>query len=95
MNINKHIYDSTDSSGTPGNATINKPSGKVAFAIGASTITVTNSTVTAASIVLCQLQFSDATLTSIKCVIPASGSFVITGNATATAATKVGFVVFN
>ena len=95
MNINKHIYDSTDLSGTPGNATINKPSGKVAFAIGASTVVVTNSTVTAASHVICTLQFVDATLTQILTVVPGAGTFTITGNATATAATKVAFLVVN
>jgi hypothetical protein len=87
--------DTTDSSGTPGAATINKPSGKVAIAIGASSVTVTNSLVTAASTVIATLQFIDATLTQILSVVPGSGSFVITGNANATAATKVAFVVIN
>lgn len=87
--------DATDSSGSPGNATINKPSGKVAVAIGASTVTVTNSYVTAASIVLCVIQFVDATLTTIRSVVPTSGAFTITCNANATAATKIAFVVVN
>lgn len=87
--------DTTDSSGTPGNATINKASGKVAIAIGAASVTVTNSLVTAASTVIATLQFVDATLTQILSVVPGSGSFVITGNANATAATKVAFVVIN
>lgn len=87
--------DTTDSSGTPGNATINKASGKVAIAIGASSVTVTNSLVTTASTVIATLQFVDATLTQILSVVPGSGSFVITGNANATAATKVAFVVIN
>ncbi len=88
-------YPTTDASGTPGNATINKASGKVAIAIGASTVTVTNSLVTAASIVTATLQTADATLTFIKSVVPGAGSFVITGNANATAATKVAFTVQN
>lgn len=88
-------FDNTDSSGTPGNVTINKPAGKFAVAIGASTVTVTNSLVTAASHVFCQLQFADATLNEIRTVIPGAGSFVFTGNANATAATKVAFVVIN
>lgn len=87
--------DATDASGTPGAATINKPSGKVAIAIGASSVTVTNSLVTTSSIVLASLQFVDATLTQILSVVPGSGSFTITGNANATAATKVAFVVIN
>jgi hypothetical protein len=88
-------FDSTDSSGTPGAATINKPSGKVAIAAGAASVVVTNSTVTAASIVLAIVQVSDATLTTINSVVPAAGSFTITGNAAATAATKVAFIVLN
>jgi hypothetical protein len=87
--------DDTDSSGTPGNVTINKPAGKFAVAIGAASVTVTNSLVTAASHVFCQLQFADATHTEIRTVVPGVGSFVYTGNANATAATKVAFIVIN
>lgn len=87
--------DTTDSSGTPGAATINKPSGKVAIAIGQSSVVVTNSLVTAASTVIATLQFVDATLTQILSVVPGSGSFTITGNATATASTKIAFLVVN
>lgn len=77
------------------NPTINKPSGQVSVAIGASTVTVTNNLVTATSIVLAVLQFVDATATQILSVVPGSGSFVITVNANATALTKIGFVVIN
>lgn len=87
--------DTTDSSGTPGAATINKPSGKVAIPIGESSVVVTNSLVTAASTVLAVLQFVDATATQILSVVPGSGSFTITANANATAATKVAFLVVN
>jgi len=87
--------DGTDASGTPGAATINKPSGTVAVAIGAASVTVTNSLVNASSRVFATLQFVDATLTTIRTVVPGSGSFVITGNANATAATKVAFFVIN
>jgi hypothetical protein len=80
---------------TTANPTINKPAGQVSVAIGASTVTVTNSLVSATSIILCELQFVDATFTQILSVVPGSGSFVITGNATATALTKIGFVVIN
>ncbi len=88
-------WDNTDSSGTPGNVTINKPAGKFAVAIGAPSVTVTNSLVTAASMVFCQIQFTDATHTEIRTVVPGTGSFVYTGNANATAATKVAFIVIN
>ena len=84
-----------DASGTPGAATINKASGTVAIAIGQASVTVTNSLVTANSRVFATLQFVDATLTTILTVVPGSGSFVITGNANATAATKVAFFVAN
>jgi hypothetical protein len=87
--------DSTDASGTPGAATINRPSGTVSIAIGAASVTVTNSLVTASSRVFATLQFGDATLTTILRVVPGSGSFVITGNANATAATKIAFFVIN
>lgn len=87
--------DTTDASDTPGAATINKPSGKVAIAIGASSVVVTNSLVTAASTVLAVLQFVDATATQILSVVPGSGSFTITANANATAATKIAFLVIN
>jgi PAS domain S-box-containing protein len=87
--------DTTDSSGTPGAATINKPSGKVAIAIGQSSVTVTNSLVTSASTVLAVLQFADATATTILNVVPTSGAFTINVNANATAATKVAFLVVN
>lgn len=87
--------DATDASGTPGAATINKPAGKVAIAIGASSVVVTNSLVTSASIVLAVLQFADATANTIRSVVPGTGSFTINVNAAATAATKVAFVVIN
>lgn len=83
----------TDISGTPGNGTVSQLSGKAAFAAGASTITITNTLVTAASTVLCMMEGADATLTSILRVVPGDGSFVVTGNAAATAATKFSFLV--
>lgn len=85
----------TDTTGTPGNATINTLRGRAAFAIGASTCVITNSTVTATSTVLCVLQAADATLTDIIRVVPAAGSFTVTANATATAATAFSFLVVN
>ncbi len=85
----------TDSSGTPGSVTINSPTGQFAVAAGASSATVTNSSVSATSVVLCVIQSADATLVGIASVVPGAGSFVFTGNAAATAATKVGFVVVN
>ena len=89
------LLNTTNLSDTPGAATINKPSGKVAIALGAASVVVTNSLVTTSSTVLCQLQTTDATLLYIKSVIPAAGSFTITGNAVSTAAVTVAFFVLN
>lgn len=88
-------FDATDSSGTPGAATINKSRGQSAIAAAASTVVITNSFVTTTSVVDADLQFNDATCTAVKSVIPAAGSFTVTLNANCTAATKVGWVVFN
>lgn len=85
--------DYGDSSGIPGAAVINKPAGLFSISIGASSAVITNSLVTAKSIVICVLQSTDATLTFIRAVIPAAGSFTCNGNAVATAATKVAFFV--
>lgn len=80
---------------TTGNQTINKISGTVNIAAGGASVTVTNSTVTTSSIIMAVIRTADATLTSIKNVVPSANSFVITGNAVATAETSIGFVVIN
>lgn len=92
--VNSLTVVSTDSSGTPGNATNNNLSGRAAFAAAASTVVITNSLVTAASKVFVSLGGSDATLTSVR-VTPAAGSFTVTGNAAATATTVFDFLVVN
>lgn len=91
----KQTFDATDSSGTPGNATINKPSGKVAIAAAASAVTVTNSMVTAASIVFAVIQTNDGTCNYIDSVVPGAGTFTINVSAACTGNTTVGFVVHN
>jgi hypothetical protein len=85
----------TDISGTPGNGTVNTPRGSCAIAIGAAAVTISSSIVTANSTILCSLQFADATLTQLLRVVPGASTFTITGNAVATAATRVDFVVIN
>lgn len=87
--------ETVDASGTPGAAVINAPTGTVAIAIGADNVVVTNNLVTANSIVIPVLQFVDATLTQILSCVPGPGSFTITGNAVATAATRISFIVIN
>jgi hypothetical protein len=82
----------TDASGTPGNATINRPRGRVSFVASAQTVVVTNSLVTAASTVMCQVLDSDATLNAVR-VTPGAGSFTLTGNATATGNPRCDFIV--
>lgn len=90
----------TDNSASPGATTINKPSGRGAIASGASACVVTNSTVTAASIVTVQLETSAAGVGGLVCV-PASGSFTVTsvngtGAVTVTTANaKFSFIVHN
>lgn len=80
--------------GTTGAQTIDKMSGAVNFAASATTLVVTNSLVTAASMVFCTIQTNDATATIKNCT-PASGSFTITLTAAATAETRVAFWVIN
>lgn len=80
--------------GTTGAQTINKSSGTVNFAATATTLVVTNSLVTADSIVFAVVRTDDSTAT-IKNVVPTSGSFTIKLTAAATAETSVGFFVIN
>lgn len=84
-----------NSTGAPGNATLNTPTGRSAIAAAAASVTITNSLVSATSIVLVALQTADATLNTIRTIIPGAGSFVVTGNAAATGNTNIGWVVFN
>jgi hypothetical protein len=85
-------FDATDTSGTPGAATINKPSGQVSVASGASSVVVTNSLVATTSVVLAVLQDNTDAI-QIRSVVPASGSFTINLSGVTTGARKVGFVV--
>ena len=78
--------------GTTGAQTINKAKGRVNFAIGATSLVVTNSLVTANSMIVCNVASNDATAT-IKNVVPTAGSFTIRLGAGATAETPVDFYV--
>ena len=62
--------------GTVGNQTINKAAGRVNIAAGGTTVTVTNSLVTANSIVLAVAATADVTA-RVTNVVPSAGSFVI------------------
>lgn len=80
--------------GTTGAQIINKIAGSVNFGIGATSLIVTNSTVTANSIIQCTVGSNDATLFSVNAVAGA-GTFTMNGNAAATAETRVDFLVIN
>lgn len=95
VSANLRVTDYVDDSATAGSRTVNRVRGKNAIAIGAAAATITNSLVTANSQVLVTLEFIDATLTQILTVVPGAGSFVVTGNANATAATKFSWLVIN
>ena len=85
---------SADSSGTPGNQTSNTPSGRCSIAAVGTTVTVTNSLVTAASRVFVTVGTADAT-SLLKNVVPGAGSFVVTLNAGATGTTNINWLVVN
>lgn len=84
----------TDISGTPGNGTANTARGRAAFSAAGSSVVVTNSLVTATSTVLCQMGGAD--VTALTCRVTAgAGSFTVTANSAATAATPFDFLVIN
>ncbi len=80
--------------GTTGAQTINKSTGTVNFAAAATSLVVTNTLVTANSIIQCTVGTNDATMKSVQAVA-AAGSFTIHANAAATAETRVNFLVTN
>lgn len=83
-----------DTSAAPGNAVANATAGRSAFAAGASVVTITDSYVTATSLIDAQLETADATLNRLI-VTPGPGSFTVTGNANATGITKFNWKVDN
>ena len=62
--------------GTTGNQTINKPAGRVNIAASGTTVVITNSLVTANSIVMAVAATNDSTA-RVTNVVPAAGSFTI------------------
>lgn len=83
----------TDSTGTPGDATINKASGRSAIANGATVATITNSLCTATSLVMVMPEDGLGTALWVKCV-PGSGSFVVTVGVDPGATWKFRWVLF-
>lgn len=94
-NAFKRIYFDYTNTAIIGAVTINKAAGRINLAAAASSIVVTNSLVTAASKVFCELVANDATATGIKSVVPAAGSFTVTVNAVATNDLAINFFVVN
>lgn len=78
---------------TTGNQTINKLAGTVNMAAASGTaITVTNSLVTASSLVYAFIRSNDTT-SQVKNVVPTTGAFTINLVSAATAETSIGFIV--
>lgn len=81
-------------SGTTGAQTINKPSGSVNFAAAASSLVITNSLVTANSVVLATVNTADVSMQSVQAVAGA-GTITISPNNPPTGVVRVSFLVIN
>ncbi len=90
IQLNKTIT----AAGTTGAQTINKNAGSVNFAAAAASLVVTDSLVTANSVIVATVATNDATMKSAAAV-PAAGSFTLYPNAAPTAETRVNFLVIN
>lgn len=73
-----------DGTSTPGDVTQNSAAGRVSIPPDADTVVVTNSRVTAVSVIHATLQSLDSSLTRIRAVIPSTGCFAIVGDQVAT-----------
>ncbi len=94
LKLRKLLVDATmTAAGTTGAQTINKGAGSVNFAAGATSLVVTNSLVTTASIVLAMVDAGSAV--HVQRVVTAAGSFTINLNTTAGAEVAVKWVVLN
>lgn len=90
LNLDKTVT----AAATTGAQTINKATGSVNFAAGATSLVVTNNLVTASSIIICQIATVDATMTTTA-VVAGAGSFTISTPVAATAETRVNFFLTN
>ncbi|TAL13941.1 hypothetical protein EPN95_04610 [Patescibacteria group bacterium] len=92
--LGRKLFLDFTNTGTVGNVTMNKPSGRVNIAAAGTTFTVTNSFVTAASHVL--LTFAGNPGNSVVLyAVPAAGSFTVNVSAAITNQTAIDFVVLN
>ena len=80
---------------TPGNVTANVFNGTVAIAIGAGSVTITNSFIDANTKVFASISqaAADGTLLYLPRIVPAAGSVTIYGNANATAAVLIDWAI--
>lgn len=90
LSLNKTVT----AAGTTGAQTINNPIGSVNFAAAATSLVVTNSYVTANSIIIVSVATNDATMTAAR-TTQTSGSFTIYADMAPTAETRVNFIVIN
>jgi hypothetical protein len=90
--IMNNSVDVGDSTASPGNATLNFIAGSSAIAAGASAATITSSFCAAGDLIMLTPLDTDATLVRYKAVAGA-GSFVVTGNANATAIWKFQWLI--
>ena len=81
-------------SGTTGNTTINAMAGSINFASSATSLTVTNNLVDASSVIMLTIGSAPSTYRGMS-VIPSSGQFAITLDASFGTETKVFFLVIN
>lgn len=87
----KRVYMDFTNTGTVGAVTINKAAGRVNIAAAGTSVVVTNSLVTANSLIFCTIATNDATA-QIKNVVAGAGTFTITVIAV-TAQTAINFFV--
>lgn len=89
------VLDKTvTAAGTAGAQTINKSTGSVNFAAGATSLVVTNSLCTTSSVIVATIATNDATAAGLKAVA-GSGSFTLYLGTAPTAETRVNFLLTN
>ena len=89
------LSSTIQAAGQTGAKTANTQFGNIRIAAAGTSVVVTNSLVTANSLILCTLLTADATATFIKSAVPGAGSFTITVNAAATAEINIAWAVIN
>lgn len=92
----KRLYVDYTNTGTVGSVTLNKAAGRVNLAAAGTTLTLTNSFITAASHVFLQVSSLPGNAVAVSCVVvPAAGSAAITCTPAVTNQISIDFVVVN